>query len=122
MLDTQGFVAEGGTESIFIVKEDRLLTPATGTILRGITRKSLLEMTRVLDIESAEIRLLPDDLFQASEIFFSSTPMKILPVSKMETRVFEEVPGPITRQFFLLMEDIVSGRDERFQEWLFLVD
>ena len=122
MLDTQGFVAEGGTESIFIVKEGRLLTPATGTILRGITRKSLLEMTRVLDIESAEIRLLPEELFQASEIFFSGTPIKILPVSKMETRVIKEVPGPMTRQFSLLMEDIVSGRDERFQEWLFPVD
>jgi hypothetical protein len=48
--------------------------------------------------------------------------MKILPVSKMETRVIEEVPGPMTRQFSLLMEDIVSGRDQRFQEWLFPVD
>ena len=107
---------------IFIVKEGRLLTPAAGTILRSITRKSVLEMTRVLDIESAEIRLLPEDLFQASEIFFSGTPMKILPVSKMETWVIEEVPGPITRQFFLLMEGIVSGRDARFQDWLFPVD
>ena len=122
MLDTQGFVAEGGTESIFIIKRGRLLTPATGTILKSITRKSLLEITRVLDIESAEIRLLPEDLFQASEIFFSATPMKIFPVMKMETRVIEEAPGPITRQFSLLMENIVSGRDERFKEWLFPVD
>ena len=121
MLDTQGFVAEGGTESIFIVKERMLLTPATGTILRSITRKSLLEMTGVLDIESAEIRLFPEDLFQASEIFFSGTPLKVLPVRKMETRVFDEVPGPITRQLSLLMEDIVTGRDERFKEWLFPV-
>jgi branched-chain amino acid aminotransferase len=122
MLDTQGFVAEGGTESIFIIKRGQLLTPATGTILRSITRKSLLEITGALDIESAEIRLLPEDLFQASEIFFSGTPTKILPVMKMETRVFKEVPGPITQQFSLLMEDIVSGRDERFKEWLFPVD
>jgi branched-chain amino acid aminotransferase len=122
MLDTQGFVAEGGTESIFIVKEGRLLTPAAGTILRSITRKSLLEMIKVLDIESAEIRLLPEDLFRGSEIFFSGTPMKILPVSKIETWVIDEVPGPITRQLFLLMEGIVSGRDARFQDWLFPVD
>jgi branched-chain amino acid aminotransferase len=122
MLDTQGFVAEGGTESIFIIKRGRLLTPATGTILRSITRKSLLEMTGALDIESAEIRLQPEDLFQASEIFFSGTPTKILPVKKMETRVIKEVPGPMTRQFSLLMEDIVSGRDERFKEWLFPID
>lgn len=122
MLDTQGFIAEGGTESIFIIKEGLLLTPAAGTILRSITRKSLLEMTKVLDIESYEIRLLPEDLYQASEIFFSGTPKKILPVMRMETRGFEEVPGPITRQFSLLMEDIVSGRDERFTEWLFPVE
>ena len=122
MLDTQGFVAEGGTESIFIVKEGRLLTPASGTILRSITRKSLLEVTGILGIESAEIRLQPEDLYQASELFFSGTPMKVLPVRKMETRVFEEVPGTVTRRLSQLMEDIVSGRDERFKEWLFPVD
>ncbi|MBW1801694.1 MAG: aminotransferase class IV [Deltaproteobacteria bacterium] len=122
MLDTQGFVAEGGTESIFIVREGRLLTPAAGTVLRSITRKSLLEVTGVLDIESAEIRIQPEDLYQASELFCSGTPMKVLPVRKMENRVFEEVPGTITRRLSLLMADIVSGRDERFKEWLFPVD
>ena len=122
MLDTQGFVAEGGTESIFIVKKDRLLTPVTGTVLRSISRKSLLEIASVLGIDSSEIRIHPEDLFQASEIFFSGTPMKVLPVRKMENRVFRKVPGTITRRLHLLMEDIVSGRDKRFQEWLFHVD
>jgi len=43
MLDTQGFIAEGGTESVFVVKDNRLLTPSAGTVLRSITRMSILE-------------------------------------------------------------------------------
>lgn len=38
----QGFIAEGGTEIVFLVKDGRLMTPSPGTILEGITRKSII--------------------------------------------------------------------------------
>ena len=122
MLDTQGFVAEGGTESVFLVKDGCLKTPAAGAVLKGITRKSLLEIAAFLDLESSETRLVPEDLLTADEIFFSGTPAKVLPVRKMADKTFQEVPGPVTRRLQLLMEGIVTGREERFREWLFPVD
>ena len=33
LLDTQGFIAEGGTESLFLVRKGRLMTSALGTVL-----------------------------------------------------------------------------------------
>ncbi|MBN2123919.1 MAG: branched-chain-amino-acid transaminase [Deltaproteobacteria bacterium] len=119
MLDTQGFIAEGGTESIFLVRDGRLLTPAAGTVLLSISRKSVLEASSVVGIEAVESRLPPERLFEADEIFLSGTPIKVLPVRRIESREIDGVPGPVTGRLLALMSEIVSGRDERFTHWLF---
>jgi branched-chain amino acid aminotransferase len=121
MLDTQGFIAEGGTESVFLVKDGRLMTPALGTVLKSISRKSVLEVARVIGIQTMEARLRPELFFTSEEIFFSGTPIKVLPVRQVEERVLEKVPGPVTEKLFQTMKDIVSGKDERFKAWLFPV-
>ena len=41
MLDFQGFIAEGGTQSVFLIKSDQLRTAALGTVLGSITRNWL---------------------------------------------------------------------------------
>ncbi len=122
MLDTQGFVAEGGTESVFLVKNDRLYAPSLGTILESITRKSILQAAKLSGIETSEERLSPDFLFQADEIFLSNTPYKVIPVRQIENQKFINAPGPITRKINDLMNKIVSGQEKRFNDWLFSVD
>jgi len=121
MLDTQGFIAEGGTESIFLVKDDRLMTPSLGTVLDSITRKSILRAAKILGIESVEGRLPADFLFKANEIFLSGTPFKVLPVKRIEDKEIEGTPGPVTRKLSTLLDDIIAGRDERFRHWFFPV-
>ncbi len=122
MLDTQGFVAEGGTESIFLVRNDRLYAPFLGTILESITRKSILQAAKLSGIETGEERLSPDFLFQADEVFLSSTPYKVMPVRQIENQKFVHTPGPITRKINNLMNKIVNGKEKRFNDWLFSVD
>jgi branched-chain amino acid aminotransferase len=119
MLDTQGFLAEGGTESLFLVRDGRLMTPSLGTILNSISRKSLLAVADDMGMETVTGKLSPELLVDAEEIFFSSTPTKVLPVRQMNDRVLEEGPGPVSRRIAERMETITSGCDERFQGWLF---
>lgn len=121
MLDTQGFLAEGGTESVFLVKGGRLMTPVLGTVLESISRKSVLEAAGHLGIETFEGRLPPELLDEAEEVFFSGTPIKVLAARKIEDREFRDAPGPVTKRFSALMAEIVSGRDKRFKNWLFPV-
>lgn len=121
MLDTRGFLAEGATESIFLVKDGRILTPALGTILDSITRNSVIALAKILEIPVEEGRLSPDLLHTADEIFFSCTPMKVLPVKTCENRTLSPVPGPVTRQLSDLMEEVTSGRNPEFGHWLFPV-
>lgn len=121
MLDTQGFLAEGATESIFLVKDGRIMTPALGTVLDSITRNSVITLAKTLGIPVAEARLSPDLLDTAEEIFFTCTPMKVLPVKTCGQRTLSPVPGPVTRQLADLMAEVTSGRNRRFADWLFPV-
>lgn len=122
MLDTQGFVAEGGTESVFAVKDKQLLTPAAGTVLKSVTRMSILEASEAAGIACFEQRLKPQSLFEADELFFASTPFKVLPVKQVNDRKLENAPGPLTRQIADLMASIADGSDARFKKWLHAVE
>jgi len=121
MLDTEGFVAEGSTESVFFVNDGVLTTSALGTVLQSITRKSLLEAAQVMGIQTAERRMRPETIMEADEIFFSCSPHKIAPVKRIEDRTIEAVPGPVTIKLMRGLDDICSGKDPRFRDWLFPV-
>ena len=122
MLDTAGFIAEGGTESVFLVKDNRLMTPATGTVLRSITRMSILEAASKDGIECIEGQLKSELLFEADEMFVSSSPRKVLPVKQINGHKFADAPGPLTRKIAELMAGIVGGNDSRFKGWLYRVE
>lgn len=121
MLDTQGFIAEGGTESLFLVREGGLLTPTLGTILHSITRKSLLEVAETMGIKTFAGRLNQGALEEADEVFFSGTSAKLLPVSRVESRSLSGSPGPVTSKLSARIEEITAGRDSEFRKWLFPV-
>ncbi|NIU55624.1 MAG: hypothetical protein GWN67_04280, partial [Phycisphaerae bacterium] len=117
MLDTQGYIAEGGTESAFLVKDQCLLTPSTGMVLKSITRLSILESAKEAGIECIEKQLKPDLLAEADEIFLSSTPFKVLPVKQINDRKLPDAPGPVTHKIAELLNAIVAGNDDRFVNW-----
>ena len=103
LLDTQGFIAEGATESIFLVKAGQLMTPALGTVLAGISRMSILQAAEVTGIQTYEGRLDPELLSEAEEIFFSCSPLKVWPVRQIEDRMLPNVPGPVTQKVTALL-------------------
>jgi len=118
MLDSQGFIAEGGTESMFFVKDGRLMTPALGTVLQSITRKSVLRVAADMGIAAEERRFSASFLQEADEIFLSGTPFKVLPVRQVEGRKMAPVPGPVTGRLMERMKDIVSGKIAAYGPWL----
>ena len=122
MLDTQGFIAEGGTESVFLVKDNCLMTAATGTVLKSITRLSILEAAKEASIQCIEGQLKPELLFEAEEMFVSCTPFKVMPVKQINDHKLDNAPGPLTRKIAELMDTIAGGNDDRFKGWLYMVE
>ncbi len=116
MLDTDGNLAEGSTEALFIVEDGVLKVPPLGGVLSSITRLSVIEAAPSADLEVCEEVIGEQRLHAADEMFCVHTGIKVHPVSRFEDRAFE-APGPVTRKMMALMDDIINFRDERFAHW-----
>jgi len=116
MLGTDGLLAEGSIESIFIVKDGILKTPPLGRILSSITRMSILQAAPVIGIPVKEDAITADELLAADEVFTAHTGIKVEPVNRLEDLKLP-APGPITKQLMQLMDNIIQFKDDRFKNW-----
>ncbi len=98
MLNAEGFVAECTGDNIFIVKENKLLTPPLSAgALYGITRGVVLDLAKSLGMTTAEPNLTRYDMFNADECFMTGTAAELVPVTKIDGRVIGTgKPGPAT--------------------------
>lgn len=98
MLSEEGYVCECTGDNIFIVKNGKLLTPASWHgLLEGITRNSILELAAKLGIEAEETTLTRFDLYTADECFLTGSGAELIPVISVDKRaVGDEKPGPMT--------------------------
>lgn len=115
-LGTDGFVAEGSIESLFIVKDNILKTPPLGRILASITRDSIIRMAKEDGIVVEETILQKEDIYDADELFTSHTGTKVTPIKQLEDKKFN-LPGPITVRISKLMDDVLSFKDDRHLDW-----
>ena len=86
LLDPDGYISEGTGANFFIVKNECLYTPERN-ILGGISRAYVIETAKKAGIKCVETNLLPYDVLNAQEAFFTGTPFCILPVTSLNGRV-----------------------------------
>ncbi|HHD10806.1 MAG TPA: branched-chain amino acid transaminase [Deltaproteobacteria bacterium] len=119
MLDPDGFVSEGSGENIFIAKDGVLKTPPLTSILKGITRESVIEIAWDLGIEVVEERFTRDELYMADEAFFTGTAAEITPIREVDDRkIGNGKPGPITELVQKVFFEIIRGKNEQYKHWL----
>jgi branched-chain amino acid aminotransferase len=118
MLGTDGFLAEGSIESVFLVKNGVLITPPLGRVLSSITRMSILQAAPSIGIPTLERAVRLEEMFTADEIFVSHTGIRILPIARFEDRTLD-APGPVTGKLMGLMGRIFSFSEDRFKDWFF---
>jgi len=116
MLGTDGFLAEGSIESVFIVKNGVLKTPPAGRILSSITRMSILQAASQSGIPVVEYPISADELYDVDEMFTAHTGIKVSPIQRFEDRKLP-APGPVTRRVMELMDNILHFKDDRFSNW-----
>jgi branched-chain amino acid aminotransferase len=90
MLDMNGNVAEGPGANFFFEKEGVLYTPPLGNILPGITRQTILDICRELEIPAIEKHFRPEDLYDADSAFLCGTAAEITPVESIEGQSFSK--------------------------------
>ncbi len=119
LLDTEGFVAEGSGENIFLVRDGVLYTPDLTSALEGITRATIMELATEIGLEVREKRITRDEVYVADEAFFTGTAAEVTPIREVDDRsIGAGSRGPVTERLQQLYFDQVHGRRDSHPEWL----
>ena len=89
LLDMHGNVAEGAGANFFYEKDGTIYTPPAGNILPGITRYTLMELARDLDIRIVEKQFKVEDVYGADNAFFAGTAVEIAPLASLNGEKFK---------------------------------
>ena len=119
LLDTNGFVAEGSGQNIFLIKKGKLITPELTCCLNGITRRSVIKIAKDLDLDVLERQITRDELYTADELFFCGTAVEITPIKSVDKiNVGSGHRGDITSKIQQTYLDAVRGKSDKYSDWL----
>ena len=119
-LSSSGLLSEGAGENLFLVFDGALhTTPASASILAGITRDSLRTLAREEGIEVIERDLPREYLYLADEVFMCGTAAEITPIRSVDGKqVGAGKAGPVTRRMQDLFFGLFDGRTNDKWGWL----
>ena len=119
-LDQQGYISEGSGENIFVIRDGKMLTPPLGaSVLPGITRDSVMQLARGLNIPVIETIIPREMLYIADEVFFTGTAAEITPIRSVDrVKVGLGRRGPITEQLQKEFFGILNGTAADRFGWL----
>lgn len=90
VLDANGYVAESSGANVFYEKDGKLYTPAKGSILPGITRATVIDICKTLDIPVEEKFFTPDEMRGADAAFFCGTAAEVLALESLDDVPFSK--------------------------------
>lgn len=109
MLNHQGLIAEGTADNVFIVSQDRLLTPPVSAgALAGITRRLIMGLAKDVGIPCLETDLAAFDLHSADECFLTGTGAELIPVRHVDGRAVRRCPGPVFTRLQSAFRDYIT--------------
>jgi branched-chain amino acid aminotransferase len=120
VLTQEGHVSEGSAENIFLLRNNRLITPpVSDNILEGITRRTVMTLAeQELGLEVEERSVDRTEVFLADELFMTGTAAQITAIVRVDHRAIGDgVMGPATAELRRLYSDVVRGRIKQYLHW-----
>ena len=119
MLDKNSTVSEGTGENIFVVKNGQISTPPTSSsILVGITRDSVIQISKDLGTEVNEREISRIELYQADEVFFTGTAAEVTSIIEIDNRkIGTGRIGELTTKIREKYSGAVYGKEEMYKHW-----
>jgi len=121
-------IEEAGTMNLFFKIGDKLITsPTSDSILDGITRKSIIQLAKDLNINVEERIITVDELLEAQdtgslkEIFGTGTAVVVLPIKTFgyQNNDFNlpDLENPLSLLLKKRLTDIQYDKSSEFEEW-----
>lgn len=110
LLDHNGNLCEGMGSNLFLVRNGELLTPRENFVLPGVSRQTVIDLARQLDIPFREADLDLFDGYNADEAFITSTSLCISPIASFNGVEVGNgnVYGPITQRLIDAYVELVD--------------
>nr|CAB3501508.1 unnamed protein product [Digitaria exilis] len=121
------YLEEVSSCNVFVVKGGVVATPATrGTILPGVTRKSVMELATDRGYKVEERLVSIDDLIGADEVFCTGTAVVVAPVSTVtyqgQRHAFRTGPDTVSQELYTTLTSIQMGLAEDKKGWTVALD
>jgi branched-chain amino acid aminotransferase len=108
-VDPDGFVTEGTTSNLFVIRRGRLTTPPLPGLLPGVTRRFLIDLARADGMSVIERPLTRLDLRKADEVLITSSLAEVVPVVTIDEQpVKDGRVGPLARKLQALYRQLVD--------------
>ncbi|AES94488.1 putative branched-chain-amino-acid transaminase [Medicago truncatula] len=116
------YLEEVSSCNIFVVKGNVISTPSIkGTILPGITRKSIIDVARSQGFEVEERLVAVDELLEADEVFCTGTAVVVSPVGSItylgEKKSYGDGVGAVSQQLYTGLTRLQMGLAEDNMNW-----
>jgi branched-chain amino acid aminotransferase len=119
-LDESGLLSEGSGQNLFLVRDNVVYTPSlASSVLEGITRNTVIQLTKDLGFEVREQPLPREFLYLADEAFFCGTAVEVTPIRSVDKiTVGGGRRGPVTTALQERFFAIVRGEQPDVHQWL----
>ena len=120
VLNEKGYLAEGSTSNIFLVKKSLslkgrgqvrvLITPSLESgILPGITREAVLEIAQALNIKVEEREVELKELAEAEEAFVTNSVLEVMPLTWFAGKpIGSATAGQLTKNLMAAYRELVN--------------
>lgn len=109
LLLRDGFLTEGSASNVFMVKDGLIKTPRlSNKLLPGITRKFLVDLISLHNLEYSECDISKHELLDADEIFCSSSTNPVVPITQINDKIISESAGSISLDLYKHAQDYIK--------------
>ena len=123
----------GSANAFFVIGDEVVTSPLSGTILPGITRDSIIALCKHFGIPVSERKLSIDELLEAywagrlKEMFASGTAAIVAPIGELLYQdqlmtINDGKIGPIAQKMYDTIYGIQTGRVDDFMNWTVAVE
>ena len=125
LLNSEGTVAEGPGENLFLVRDGEIHTPGLAAdVLDGVTRRTAVRLARDLGYAVYDDATVSrGELYTADELFFTGTAAEVTPIRTVDgVTVGDGEKGPVTDAVQSRFFEVLEERPPEYEDWFTDVD
>lgn len=107
LVNGQTWVTEGSRSNVFFIQGDSVYTPPGGEVLKGITRKKVIELCNKLNLRLLEKPVSTEELSLMDAAFLTGTSPKVIPIRKIGNLIYR-VSHPIVHSLMKAYDDLIA--------------